>query len=103
MKLANMLHRKGGQNGVRVFALISRGHEDVVDVAQQCTSRAARDRAEAANAALAAGRGDFGDAIEAERAWYETELAAEEALVSASRRAAELRRALGQSGAEDVR
>ncbi len=64
---------------------------------------AARDQAEAANAALAAGRADFGDAIEAERAWYETELAAEEALVTASRRAAELYRALGKSGAEEMR
>jgi cobalt-zinc-cadmium efflux system outer membrane protein len=61
---------------------------------------AARDQAEAANAALAAGRGDFGEALEAERSWYEAELAAEEALVTTSRRAAELMRALGKSGAE---
>jgi outer membrane protein TolC len=63
---------------------------------------AARDQAEAASAALAAGRGDFGDAIQAERSWYEAELAAEEALVTASRRAAELLRALGKSGLEET-
>jgi outer membrane protein TolC len=64
---------------------------------------AARDQAEAASAALAAGRGDFADAIQAERSWYEAELAAEEALVTTSRRAAELLRALGKSGSEGVR
>jgi len=64
---------------------------------------AARDQAEAANAALAAGRGNFAEALEAERSWYEAELAAEEALVATSRRAAELMRALGKSGAEEAR
>jgi len=64
---------------------------------------AARDQAEAANAALAAGRGDFGEALEAERSWTEAELAAEEALVTTSRRAAELMRALGMNGAEETR
>ncbi|MBM4382616.1 MAG: TolC family protein, partial [Deltaproteobacteria bacterium] len=63
---------------------------------------AARDQFDAASAALAAGRGEFGDAIEAERAWYEAELEAAEALVALSRSAAELNRALGKSGAEDV-
>jgi len=63
---------------------------------------AARDQFEAASAALAAGRGEFGDAIEAERAWYEAELEAAEALVALSGSAAELNRALGKSGAEDV-
>jgi outer membrane protein TolC len=64
---------------------------------------AARDRFEAANAALAAGRGEFGDAIEAERAWYEAELEAAEALVALSRSTAALNRALGTSGVEGVR
>jgi cobalt-zinc-cadmium efflux system outer membrane protein len=64
---------------------------------------AAQDQAEAATAMVAAGRGEFGDAIEAERSWYEAELAAEEALVATSRRAAELMRALGKSGVEDAR
>ncbi len=64
---------------------------------------AARDRAEAANTAVATGRGDFGEAIEAERSEYEAELAVEEALVATSRRSAELLRALGKSGAEELR
>lgn len=64
---------------------------------------AARDQAEAANAALSSGRGDFGDATLAERSWYEAELAAEEALVATNRRAAELLRALGRSAAEETR
>ncbi len=64
---------------------------------------AARDQAEAANAALAAGRGDFVEAIEAERGGYEAELAVEEALVETRRRAAELLRALGRTGVEETR
>ncbi len=64
---------------------------------------AARDQAEALQSALASGRAEFADALEAERSWYEAELEAEQALVEASRRAAELNRALGKSGLEDVR
>lgn len=64
---------------------------------------AARDQAEAAAAALEAGRGEFAGAIEAERAWYETELEAEQALVAVSRRAAELARAEGRALVEDSR
>ena len=64
---------------------------------------AARDQSEALQSALAAGRAEFADALEAERSWYEAELEAEQALVEASRRAAELNRALGKSGLEDVR
>jgi cobalt-zinc-cadmium efflux system outer membrane protein len=63
---------------------------------------AARDQFEAASAALASGRGEFTDAIEAERAWYEAEFEAAEALVALSRVAAELNRALGTSGVEDA-
>lgn len=64
---------------------------------------AARDQAETTQAALSAGRAEFADALEAEREWYETELAAEAALVETSRRTAELNRALGKSGVEETR
>jgi outer membrane protein TolC len=64
---------------------------------------AARDQAETAVAALETGRGDFADAIEAERAYYETELAAEEALAETSRRSAELARAEGRIPQEELR
>jgi outer membrane protein TolC len=77
--------------------------EHALGIVREQMLPAARDRAEAANAALATGRGDFADAIEAERSWYETELAAEEALVATSRRAAELLRALGKSRVEGLR
>jgi outer membrane protein TolC len=99
--------REGAQSEAALTVAIARerfaeAQHGLVVVREQMLP-AARDRAEAANAALAASRADFGDAIEAERSWYEAELGAEEALVATSRRAAELMRALGKSGVEETR
>ncbi len=63
---------------------------------------AARDRAAAIRAGFAAGRSDFDDWIDAERAVRDAELAAESALADVSRRAAELAAALGQMPSSDT-
>jgi outer membrane protein TolC len=57
---------------------------------------AARDRLGAARSSYEAGRADFADVIEAERALRDAELAAEQALADTSRRAAELLASLGR-------
>ena len=57
---------------------------------------AARDRVAAVRAGFEAGRSDFDDWIEAERALRDADLAIESARTEASRRAAELAAALGQ-------
>jgi outer membrane protein TolC len=56
---------------------------------------AARDRLAAARAGFSAGRAEFRDLIEAERALRSAELGEQEALVDASRRAADLAAAIG--------
>jgi outer membrane protein TolC len=63
---------------------------------------AARDRVEAIRAGFAAGRSEFDDWIDAERAVRDAELAAESALADVSRRAAELAAALGQMPSSDT-
>lgn len=62
---------------------------------------AARDQLGAARAGYEAGRVDFADVIEAERALRKGTLASDEALAEASRRAAELAAALGRTPGEE--
>ena len=63
---------------------------------------AARDRVAAVHAGFEAGRSDFDDWIDAERALRDAELAVESARAEASRRAAELAAALGQLPTADT-
>jgi outer membrane protein TolC len=68
----------------------------LLDLKRDRALPAARDRVAAVRAGFEAGRSDFDDWIEAERALRDAELATESALVDTSRRAAELAAALGQ-------
>jgi outer membrane protein TolC len=60
----------------------------------------ARARVDAARAGFESGRNDFGDLVDAQHELRSLRLGAEEALVDASRRSAELLAALGQVPAE---